>query len=87
MITPRPWLWVNVQGARKLVAPTGPVLEARLSAYKPPSIVVKDGDALAIEAVPELVETLRTAELALRLRGDLGDTANRIKDLLAKIQA
>lgn len=85
-MSPKPWKWVVEGGSRKLVSPEGTVLEARISRFKPPSVYVRrPTDARAIELVPEMVERLRTAEIALRAAGILVG-ADRIKELLALIQ-
>lgn len=82
----KPWKWVTEGGSRKLVSPDGVVLEARVSRFRPPTIVVKDSsDARAIELLPQIVERLRAAEIALRANGVLIG-ADRIKELLALIQ-
>jgi hypothetical protein len=86
-MSPAPWKWDTSKGSRKLVGADGSiVLEARASRFKPPSIYVGADDALAIEAVPEMVALLISAEIALRL-SNITVSADRIKDLLARIKA
>lgn len=85
-MSPKPWKWQLEGGTRRLCSPDGVVLEARVSRYRPPTIVFRrPSDARAIELVPEMIERLRSAEIALRANGvEIG--ADRIKELLALIQ-